>query len=141
MNARNDVEAVPQAWMDVASRDLGVASRELNAPEGSTDQVCVSSQQAVEKAVKAVLCHAGKRIPHTHDLPYLLSLLPQEIADGLTVGPESASTARILDNLSKRFSDSRYPSISPPPTRAEAKSAFGMAECALEWAKAALDLK
>lgn len=35
------------------------------------------AQQAVEKALKAVLAHSALEIPRTHDLAYLASLLPE----------------------------------------------------------------
>ena len=78
MSAPSEAESVPQAWLDIAEEDGAVASRELRARDGSARQVCVSAQQATEKAIKSVLCHVGTRVPHTHDLRYLLSLLPRK---------------------------------------------------------------
>jgi HEPN domain-containing protein len=65
-----------------------------DAPEGP---IGFHAQQAVEKAVKAVLAHRNITYPRTHDLSYLLRLLdkhgvpqPPEAARLLVLGPYAA---------------------------------------------------
>ncbi|MBF0361910.1 MAG: HEPN domain-containing protein [Oligoflexia bacterium] len=45
---------------------------------GRLENICYLSQQCIEKAIKAVLCHLGIPIPLSHDLDLLISKIPQE---------------------------------------------------------------
>ena len=71
-----------------AARLLRAARSDLRAlhllaadPEQSNDVVGFHAQQAVEKALKAVLVSASVEIPLTHDLGYILELLPEALGE------------------------------------------------------------
>lgn len=76
-----------------AARLLGAARSDQRAlevlatdPQQGNDVVGFHAQQAVEKAIKAVLAAAGAEIPFTHDLGFLLEAL-----DGQDFNPQSWS--------------------------------------------------
>ncbi len=55
------------------------AARLLNADTGqSNDVIGFHAQQAIEKALKAVLVVAGEEIPYTHDLAFLLDTVTEQ---------------------------------------------------------------
>ncbi len=57
-----------------ASSDLAAARTLAADPDQHEDVVGFHVQQAVEKAIEAVLASAGAEVPRTHDLTYLLEL-------------------------------------------------------------------
>ncbi len=63
----NDSSSHARQWMAKATNDL-VAGERLLAAGGPYDAVCFHAQQAVEKALKALLALAQAPIPHTHNL-------------------------------------------------------------------------
>lgn len=66
-----------RAWVRKAEADYRVATRESRVRVSpSHDAVCFHAQQCVEKYFKAVLLEAAIRVPRTHDLALLWSLLP-----------------------------------------------------------------
>lgn len=72
------------AWLDDARADLASA-RSLSAhrDEGTAPfAAAFHAQQAVEKAVKALLIWDGVDVPTRHDLSLLVSLLPEGTATG-----------------------------------------------------------
>ena len=92
-----------------ASRLLRAARSDLRAlealaadPEQEHDVIGFHAQQAVEKALKAVIAVSGTEIPYTHDISFLLDVLaehptpvPQTVAraDWLTPGRSPCATA------------------------------------------------
>ncbi len=69
-----------QAWLKIAPED--VAAAELLSQNDLYRMVCLHSQQAVEKTLKALLTEYGVEFKRTHNIVDLLSLLK---AQGLTV--------------------------------------------------------
>ena len=65
-------------WIRFAKSDLAYARMPL-PPEGMFEQACFHAQQAAEKAIKAVLVHAGIEFPKTHSIGFLIELLPSHI--------------------------------------------------------------
>ena len=63
-----------ERWLSFAVEDLRVA--EIVFPERLPAQVCFHAQQCVEKALKGLLIHSGQRLPRTHAIAELLTLLP-----------------------------------------------------------------
>ena len=57
-----------------AAQDAYVLEKLSADPDASEEVIGFHAQQAVEKAVKAVLAEAGIRFPHTHDLLELIDL-------------------------------------------------------------------
>lgn len=82
----NDRRSHARAWLAKAESDL-LAARRLLAAGGPFDAVCFHSQQACEKALKAVLAGAEREIPRTHNLEDLQAscvlLLAEPGASGL----------------------------------------------------------
>ena len=63
----------PLRWLTRATHDLRGAKNNLNDdPEELSDLICYESQQAFEKALKALILHHGQPTPRTHDLVELL---------------------------------------------------------------------
>jgi len=69
-----------QAWLKIADED--VAAAELLFQNGIHRMVCLHSQQAVEKTLKALLTECDIEFKRTHNIVDLLTLLK---AQGLTV--------------------------------------------------------
>ena len=116
----------------------------MSASDGSARHACVNAQQAVEKAIKGVLCDAGVRIPRVHDLPRLVEELPRDRAETLKAHL-TPSMRKELDWLSHQYSALRYPqdidqgnAPEPTATQEDAKSAVGLAEAVTAWARAEL---
>jgi HEPN domain-containing protein len=80
---------VARLLLDKAAGDLGAATL-LAQDQGQADHVVgLHAQQAVEKAIKAMLASVGTEIPRTHDIVYLVELA-REL--GVTVPEEVATT-------------------------------------------------
>jgi len=66
-------------WINKADHDLGSAKIiYLHLPD-YFDTIAFHCQQAVEKYIKAILVHRGIEFDRSHDLIYLLELLPEDI--------------------------------------------------------------
>ena len=63
-------------WLRYAREDLETAERMLEGQGFALRWACYLAQQAVEKALKAVLVAEQIRFPYTHDLENLRDLLP-----------------------------------------------------------------
>ena len=115
-------------WLRYAGEDLAMARVLIGTsvpPRGSA----FHAQQAVEKALKAVLVANGREVPRIHDLLSLIHRLPP--VAGL---PATAD----LDVLSDYAVDSRYPDDMPDVTADEAHEAIEIAEAVLAAVRAAL---
>lgn len=113
---------VAQILLEKATGDL-TALRTLAADQNQTDHVVgFHAQQAVEKAIKAVLASYEVEIPMTHDLGYLATLVetpPREVAESRWLTPWAGGW--------------RYDAESSPIDREKAVQA---AEGAVEWSEA-----
>jgi HEPN domain-containing protein len=88
--------------------------------------LCFHAQQAAEKALKAALVHHGVRIPRSHDLTFLMDLLPR----GISLPPALIE----LPRLTKYAVQQRYPAEVPPPTAKHRREALVLAEETVRWA-------
>lgn len=102
------------------------------APDGSTADAIVGfhAQQAVEKALKAVLAAFGEDFPWTHDLRYLI----ERLSDIETPLPSSLHEVRVLAPWAVEF---RYGETIDDPLDRE--QAISLAKKAVEWAKDQVD--
>lgn len=119
-------------WMRQAERDLENAKYELKG--GFYEWACFLSQQAAEKAVKAVFQKLGGEA-FGHSVSGLLSKLPVKVQD------ELLDKARELD---KAYIPTRYPNSIPEGapfevyTEAEARRLISYAEEIIELCKGIL---
>lgn len=92
---------------------------------------CYHAQQAVEKALKAVLIFAGVGFPLRHDLDQLRNLIPA----GWPLKQEHPN----LGDLTEWAVEARYPGNWPDATDADARSAA--AEARTVWEAVLRDLE
>jgi len=68
----------PEDWLRHARSDLSLAGmRKTKALLYA--HLCFHAQQAAEKALKAVLVHHGITAPRSHDMAYLMEMLPDKV--------------------------------------------------------------
>jgi HEPN domain-containing protein len=63
-------------WLELARGDLQTAQALLSIDHPVRRNIAFLTQQAAEKAVKALFAHHDLRVPRTHDLQGLLEVLP-----------------------------------------------------------------
>lgn len=102
-------------WLEYAMGDLRTAEGLRKLEDAPPRNACYFAQQAVEKALKAVLVFEGREVPRTHDLDALRVLLP----DGWSV----KSVQVDLSVLSEWAVNPRYPGDLPEATEEDADEA------------------
>ncbi len=114
-------------WLRKAEKDLGAAS--LLLQEDFFGESAFHSQQAAEKALKAILIAIGQRPPRTHRLELLLELIARHSID--------IENIRELDlgTLSDYAVEARYPDFGEEPSASEAQEALSIAGRVVEWAR------
>ncbi|MBI5748376.1 MAG: HEPN domain-containing protein [Nitrospinae bacterium] len=117
----------PQEWLKRAKSNLAIA-KQPKTEDIYMEDLCFETQQAAEKALKAVLLF--KKIPFrfVHDLAELITLLEN---NGISL-PEEVRTAAILTDYSV---EARYPGPFEPVTKEEFKNALKIAESVVAWAE------
>ncbi len=111
-------------WMEKAVDDLEVAEEILESHPGAST---FHSQQAGEKALKALLVSLGIHPPKSHDIGYLLSLLEENNID--TTIPRRLGA----EKLTGYAVEVRYPDFEEEPDAEEAREALRIAEKMVEW--------
>lgn len=119
----------PHEWLRRARSNLARARADRNLPDVLYEDLCFDTQQAAEKAIKALLVHRQVRFPKTHDLLDLLTLLDQS---GLPIPPEIRET----DALTHYAVETRYPGLAEEVTADEHAQAVELAERVLRWVEA-----
>ena len=113
-------------WWRMAEDDLRYAERGLDIPFACG----FHCQQAVEKAIKALLVLHQIDFPRTHDLQELLDLLPEsQVRTDAWAGEASEFLARFAV-------ETRYPP--GEATAPEAERALTLARAMLDWMRAQL---
>ena len=92
--------------------------------------LCFHAQQAVEKAVKAVLIINNISYPQTHNIRTLLDLLPKEI-----VLPTDVDAATTLTDYAV---SGRYPGEVEEVKEEEYQEAVRLAQAVVQWAESIL---
>jgi HEPN domain-containing protein len=119
---------VAQLLLEKAAGDLAAAQL-LAADERQADHVIgFHAQQAVEKAIKAVLASREQEIPRNHDLAFLISLAE----DGGSLPPDVAGAAW----LTPWAGGWRYDTEASPIDR---PLAIAAAESAVRWSSTLID--
>ena len=116
----------PREWMCRARSNLVLAGTVV--PGVELEDLCFETQQAAEKAIKAVLISRVEPFPYIHDLKKLLIRLEQS---GLKI-PKYVWEA---DELSTFAVMTRYPGMADPITPREYRRAVRIAEAVLRWAE------
>jgi HEPN domain-containing protein len=111
-------------WMGYAKSDLGAAYTLLEKGDFFPRQICFMSQQAGEKALKAILVYLGINFPKTHDLDLIRELIP--------AGWEVKEKFPELYDLSVWAVESRYPGHTPDVTEGEAQETLRLAEAVFD---------
>jgi HEPN domain-containing protein len=119
-----------ESWMAHARADLALVRMPL-PPDSRYELLLFHAQQAVEKALKAVMIAYGIHFPHTHNLQRLVELLPQHWQRE----PELLEAT----SLTIYAVELRYPGDNQSPSRDEYLAHAAIAERALAWASARLD--
>jgi len=116
----------PADWLRYAYSDLELA-RVSRPPKVLFEGLCFHAQQAVEKAMKAVLIAKGIPPPKTHNIRTLLDLLPQEV-----IAPQEIEDAASLTDYAVT---SRYPGDFESVDEEEYKETLRLAEMVVLWAQ------
>ena len=119
---------IPCMWLKKAREDLIVAEDEVNRVTWAS---AFHSQQAAEKALKAVLSAIGVQPPKTHVIELLLMLLREK---GVDVRPIMEASG-----LTDYAVEARYPDFGDEPSEEEALEALRIARRVVEWAEKQLD--
>ena len=106
-------------WLRYAAEDLRTAETLLSQPHVAPRHTCWFAQQAVEKALKAVLVYLQIDFPRTHDLDALRNLVPD--------GWQFKEAAPDLASLTEWAVEACYPGHWPEATNTEADTAFEQA--------------
>ena len=115
----------PEEWLSRAKSNLALA-KQPKSKEIYWEDLCFETQQAVEKALKAILLFKGIKFRFVHDIAELLTLLEQ---NGINL-PEEIRAAAILTDYSV---EARYPGPFEPVTEDEFKEALRIAEAVVAW--------
>lgn len=108
-------------WIEKADHDLGSAKIIYHHLPDYFDTIAFHCQQAAEKYIKAILFHREIEFERSHDLIYLLELLPADIA----VSIEQYRKAVSLNGYSVQI---RYPNKIVHMTKDELELAIGIAQ-------------
>jgi HEPN domain-containing protein len=117
----------PREWMRRVRSHLARARADRPTPEVLYEDLCFDLQQAVEKAIKAVLIHKRVEFPKTHQIVRLLGLVR---GAGLEV-PEEVREAHALTPYAWL---TRYPGREDV-TRETYLRALALAERVVAWAE------
>lgn len=109
------------AWMEYALRDLRTAKLVLGEVE---ENAAFHSQQAAEKALKAVVISRIGQASKTHELPFLARKAgaPKKIWEDCKL-------------LNQYFLEGRYPGYDEEVSTEDARKAVAAAERVIEWSK------
>lgn len=117
---------LPHTWLAHARSDLASARILRSNPDVLPEQAGFHAQQAVEKALKAVLLARSVDFPYTHDLEDLVN---EVTSRGMAVPTEVTE----VQALTRFAVETRYPS-SEEITDADIDAAIRIAEAVVAWA-------
>ncbi len=127
-NPSAPLPGTPSDWLAHARSDLAYARLGERDPDVLPNQTAFHTQQAAEKALKAVLLQHGIAFPKTHDLK---DLIRRWTAAGQT-WPAELGAARTLNPYAF---ETRYPGYIHQISRAEVRAAIEAAERVVAWAE------
>lgn len=115
----------PERWLAFARDDLAYGESGMAA---HPRPAAWSFQQAGEKSLKAVLLQLGLKVPRTHDVAFLLSVL----AESTAVSPAVTEAALVLASISPA---TRYPDDLIEISQNDAAELAQAAHVLLDWAR------
>ena len=118
----------PREWLRRARSNLSQARHGRDYPDICLEDLCHQCQQAVEKALKAILLALNVRFPYTHNVGVLLSLIEEA---GQAVPPEARRSAGLSDYAVQ----ARYPGLTEPVSEQEYADALALASAVVSWAE------
>src|SRR5262245_47732244 len=133
MPPRRRAPGTPQEWLARAKSNLVMAMREKTA-DLFWEDLCFETQQAAEKALKAVCQYRGIRFRYVHDLEELITALEKHDV----VVPEEVKEAEVL---SQYAFETRYPGDFEAVSEEEYRHALDLAEQVVSWAEKVLSEK
>jgi len=118
-------------WLRRAKSNLERAKAGRICEDILYEDLCFDCQQAVEKALKALLISINREFPPTHSIARLLELIEDT---GINIPDEVKNAVELTDYAVK----ARYPGEMEPVTEEEYKRAIKIAETVFEWVKGLL---
>jgi HEPN domain-containing protein len=119
------------AWLAKADGDLRMAAAAVALDDPLWDQACFHSQQASEKALKALFVSLYAEVPRTHDLTFLVERLTAHT-------PVDSEIAGHADAIGHFSVSPRYPSFLDSETEQDARDALSRAQEIVDWVKRSL---
>jgi len=126
--SKKNLLSSPQDWITHAQSDLKMAKLGREDEGIMSEQVCFHAQQAVEKALKAVLLARQVDFPLVHDLEALKDIGQKA---GITI-PENLLD---IDTLTPYAVETRYPGYLEEISEEDVAQAIDLAENFLVWAR------
>ncbi len=117
----------------VAQGDLKTAKVLVDHPQGRPENTFFLLQQAVEKSLKALLCHHDIPVPLTHDIAALIAMLPEKCSNP----PDQKGLLTLTEFASIR----RYEEANYEYTSEEAQAAYRAVSEVVKWAAKLLGIK
>jgi HEPN domain-containing protein len=117
----------PREWLRRARSNLARATQGQVTPEVLFEDTCFDAQQAVEKALKALLVLRGVQVPRTHAISELITMLA-ELGFDIPVDVEEASA------LTDYAVAARYPGPAEPVLADDHETAVAIATAVVAWA-------
>jgi HEPN domain-containing protein len=121
---------VARKWLRYAEADLAVARSPL-PEDGLLELWGFHAQQAAEKALKAVLITLQVEFPRSHNIEYLIGLLPSSLAR-----TDALAQAYVLTAYATVY---RYPGDVEAVTEDDYQRLLGIAECVVTWAMTVIE--
>ena len=116
----------PRERLNRARSNLALAR--IQSESVYLEDLCFNAQQAVEKALKALLIKRRVEFPYVHDIARLLSLLEE-------AGQPIPDPVRQAERLTRFAAFTRYPGVAPPISGDEYVEAVECAQLFLRWAE------
>ncbi len=118
----------PSSWLRRARSNLARAQLLAGQTDVLYEDLCFDAQQAVEKALKAVLVQRSVPVPRTH----ALAELPTRVARAGVDVPPGIQEATLLTPYAV---EARYPGVWEEVTAADHEEAVRVARRVVEWAE------
>ncbi len=116
----------PREWLRRARSNLARSSQGQVTPDILLEDACFDAQQAVEKALKALLVLRGVQVPRTHAISELITMLAE-------LGFEIPADVQEASALTDYAVAARYPGPSEPVLIEDYEKAVATAKAVVSW--------